>query len=269
MSQIVQQSGATASALAQEVAEISNRAAPARGFRANGILFHATKRGIDLVVAMCALLTTGPVILIGALAVKLNSQGPVFYRARRAGLRGQPFIMFKLRTMHVGADSLDRKITEDEDERVTVMGRWLRKFKIDELPQFWNVLRGDMSIVGPRPEDWDLVQQHYTPAQRRSLEVRPGIASPVDVDWYPDLTYHDPAPPGVPMQEHYLQRHLPMQVTEAMRYADRQTLWLDVQVIVRLVFCVLVRSWLPPQRRPLPTEPVQDGPRQAQHPGEN
>jgi lipopolysaccharide/colanic/teichoic acid biosynthesis glycosyltransferase len=260
MSQLVQQSGAPPSAIPQEAADVSGCAGE---LRANGMLFHASKRVIDVAVAVCALLVTGPVILIGALAVKLSSRGPAFYRAQRAGLRGQPFAMFKLRTMRVGADSPDRKITDDEDERVTAVGRWLRKCKIDELPQFWNVLRGDMSIVGPRPEDWDLVQQHYTTAQRRSLEVRPGIASPVDVDWYPDLTYHDPPPPGVPMQEHYLRRHLLVQVAEAMRYADRQTLWLDFQVILRLVFCVLVRSWLPPRRRPLPAEI------KAQHPGEN
>src|SRR5258708_18610984 len=131
-------------------------------------------------------------------------------------------MMLKLRTMKVGTDSNDRKITADDDERVTWVGRCLRKFKIDELPQFWNVLKGDMAIVGPRPEDWDLVEQHYTAEQRRALDVRPGIASPVDVKWYPDLTYHDPAPAGVPIQDYYLRRHLPVQVAEAVRYVERQ-----------------------------------------------
>ncbi len=212
----------------------------------------AVKRGADVALALGALVLTGPVILLGALGVKLTSRGPAFYRARRAGLGGRPFTMFKLRTMRVGEDAPDRKITADRDDRVTGIGRWLRRFKIDELPQFWNVLRGDMAIVGPRPEDWDIVQQHYTAADRRALEVRPGIASPVDVQWYPDLTHHDPAPPEVPAQDHYLRRHLPVQVAEAIRYADRQTLWLDLRVMARLVFCVLVHSWLPPARRPLP-----------------
>jgi lipopolysaccharide/colanic/teichoic acid biosynthesis glycosyltransferase len=160
--------------------------------------------------------------------------------------------MFKLRTMRVGTDSPDRKITADRDERVTAVGRWLRKCKIDELPQLWNVLCGDMSIVGPRPEDWDIVEAYYSAEQRRALNVRPGIASPVDVRWYPDLTWHDPPPPGVSMQEHYLTRHLPVQVAEAVRYVERQSLLLDFQVIARLIFCVLVRSWLPPARQPLP-----------------
>jgi lipopolysaccharide/colanic/teichoic acid biosynthesis glycosyltransferase len=227
------------------------RAAPARG---PAPLFRAVKRGLDVAVAGVALLLTGPLILLGALAVKLTSAGPVFYRARRAGRGGRPFAMLKLRTMRVGSDTPDRKITADADDRVTPVGRVLRRFKVDELPQLWNVLRGDMAVVGPRPEDWDIVQQHYTAEQRRTLEVRPGIASPADVRWYPDLTYHDPPPPGVAIQEHYLRRHLPAQVGEALRYVERQGLLVDAEVVLRLVFCVLVRSWLPPPRQPLSPE---------------
>jgi len=210
------------------------------------------KRILDATIAAAALVVAGPVILTAALAVKLTSRGPVFYRARRAGLGGRPFEMLKLRTMRVGTDTADRKITADDDDRITRVGAVLRKFKIDELPQLINVLRGDMAIVGPRPEDWDIVQRHYTAEQRRALAVRPGIASPVDVAWYPDLTYHDPPPAGVAVQAHYLERHLPVQVAEAIRYVERQSLWLDTQVILRLVYCVLVQSWLPPRRRPLP-----------------
>lgn len=132
-------------------------------------LFLALKRCLDVVVAVCALVLIAPVILMAALAVKWSSPGPAFYRAKRAGLGGKPFIMFKLRTMRVGLDDAERKITAPADERVTVAGRLLRKFKIDELPQFWNVLRGDMALVGPRPEDWDIVRQHYTATQRRPV----------------------------------------------------------------------------------------------------
>ena len=133
------------------------------------------KRLFDIVFAIFALLLTSPLILASALAVKLTSPGPLFYRARRAGLKGRPFDMLKLRTMRVGTDTPDRKITAEQDDRITPVGRLLRKFEIDELPQFWNVLLGDMSVVGPRPEDWDIVQQHYTPQQWRTLDVRPGI----------------------------------------------------------------------------------------------
>jgi lipopolysaccharide/colanic/teichoic acid biosynthesis glycosyltransferase len=227
------------------------------------------KRVLDVVLAACALVVTGPLILLGALAVKCTSRGPAFYRAKRAGKGGRPFFMLKLRTMRIGTDTADRKITAAQDDRTTAVGRILRKLKIDEFPQFWNVFRGDMSIVGPRPEDWDIVQQHYTAEQRRALDVRPGIASPVDVQWYPDLTYHDPAPPGVPAQEHYLRRHLPVQAAEAVRYVERQSLLLDLRVILKLMFCVLVRSWLPGPKRPLPPVAGGDAEEKPVHRGEN
>jgi lipopolysaccharide/colanic/teichoic acid biosynthesis glycosyltransferase len=217
-------------------------------------LYGAVKRLLDIVGAGCALVLTGPAILVGALLVKLTSPGPAFYRARRAGRGGPPFDMFKLRTMRTGTDTSDRKITADRDERLTPVGRLLRRFKIDELPQFWNVLRGDMSLVGPRPEDWDIVRQHYTADEWRTLEVQPGIASPADVQWYPDLTYHDPPPPGVPIQDHYLRRHLHAQLAVALDYVERRSLLADLWVVGQLVFCVLVRSWLPPPRRPLPPD---------------
>ena len=212
------------------------------------------KRLFDIVFSFFVLLVAWPLILIGALLIKLTSPGTAFHRAKRAGLRGKPFEMLKLRTMLVGTSSPDRRITAAEDDRITPVGRLLRKSKIDELPQFWNVLRGEMSIVGPRPEDWDIVQQHYTPEQRRTLEVCPGIVSPVEVHWYPDLTYHDPPPPGVSMQEHYLRRHMPAQLSEAIRYVEQRSLLLDVSVILQTIFSVVVHPWLPPKKRPLQLE---------------
>jgi lipopolysaccharide/colanic/teichoic acid biosynthesis glycosyltransferase len=209
------------------------------------------KRLADLLIASAALSATSPLILGGALLVKLTSPGPVFYRAKRAGLRGKPFDMFKLRTMAVGLDPSDRRITAPEDERITPTGRLLRKFKLDELPQFWNVLRGDMSIVGPRPEDWDIVRDYYTPEQRRVLAVRPGISSPVDVEWYPDMTYHDPPPPEVPIQEWYLRRHLPLQVAGALRYVEEESLLIDVHVVWNTFVCMVLSLLRSPPKRPM------------------
>jgi len=210
-----------------------------------------TKRAFDIIVSSCVLTITWPLIVVGALAVRLTSPGPIFYRARRAGRDGKLFHMLKLRTMRVGMDSPDRRITEDNDDRITPAGQVLRKFRIDELPQFWNVLRGEMSIVGPRPEDWDIVQNHYTAEQRQILQVPPGIVSPADVYWYPDLTYHDPPPQGVGLQEYYIQRHLPAKLDREADYIERQSLLVDISVVAQTVFCVLVHSWLPPRRRSL------------------
>lgn len=208
------------------------------------------KRAFDLVFATLALVATAPLLAVAALAIKLGSPGPVLYRARRAGLRGQPFGVLKLRTMKVGSDASAQFVTAEDDERVTPVGRVLRRFKLDELPQLWNVLVGEMSIVGPRPETWEFVQQHYTERWRRTLSVRPGLASSADVRWYPDLTYHDPPPPGVSVQEHYLRHHLPVQLEESLRYIDRQCLAYDLLLLAQTGWCVLVRSWLPPPRRP-------------------
>jgi lipopolysaccharide/colanic/teichoic acid biosynthesis glycosyltransferase len=216
----------------------------------------AGTRALDICLAGLGLLLTWPLILLGAVAVKLTSPGPALYRARRAGVHGHSFDMLKLRTMRVGGDAPDRRITAVRDPRVTPVGRVLRRLKVDELPQLWNVLRGDMSVVGPRPEACDIVARHYTPEQRRVLAARPGIASPVDIDWYPDLTYHDPPPPGVPIQEHYLRRHMPLQVAEALRYLERRTVLTDLAVIARAAACILLRAWRLPPRRSLPSAPA-------------
>lgn len=218
---------------------------------ADRCLFRLTKRLFDIILSALALLLTGPLILIGAVAVKLTSPGPMFYYAKRAGLGGKPFYMYKLRTMYINTDTLDRRVTAAHDDRITPVGRLLRKLKIDEFPQFWNVLLGDMSIVGPRPEDMSIVQQYYTPEQRRTLDVQPGIASLAEVSWYPDLTYHDPPPPGVPIQEWYLERHLPAQLAASLNYVDQESIFLYWKLIGQTAFCLLVYSWLPPKKRPL------------------
>jgi len=113
------------------------------------------------------------------------------------------------------------------------------------------VLRGDMSIVGPRPEDFDLVQQHYTEEQKRSLDTRPGIACEAEVRWYPDLTFHDPAPAGVSAQDHYIRRHMPLQAGLAVRYVDERSFVGDLSILLRTAWCVLFHSLVPQRRRPI------------------
>jgi lipopolysaccharide/colanic/teichoic acid biosynthesis glycosyltransferase len=213
------------------------------------------QRLFDIAVSCLVLAIAGPALLVAALLVKLTSRGPAFYHGKRAGLGGRPFFQHKLRTMRVHDDRGDRKITDLVDDRITPVGAFLRKVKLDELPQFWNVLVGEMSIVGPRPEDFDLVQEHYTAEQMRTLEVRPGITSQSMVTWYPDETYHDPPPDGVSMQEHYLRRHLPVKLQEELDYLRRRTFWSDLGVIWRTFLCVVLRSWRPPVRRPFPAPP--------------
>jgi exopolysaccharide biosynthesis polyprenyl glycosylphosphotransferase len=145
----------------------------------------ALKRLIDIVGAVAGLVLAAPLLALCALAIRLDSQGPVFFRQLRCGLNGRRFAMVKLRTMHVGAESrkvellhlneMDGPVFKiASDPRVTRVGRWLRRWSTDELPQLWNVLRGDMSLVGPRPPTPDEVVK-YELTERRRLSMRPGI----------------------------------------------------------------------------------------------
>lgn len=215
------------------------------------------KRSFDIAMATVGLIVAAPLIVAGALVVRATSPGPAFYRAVRAGRGGEPFHLYKLRTMR--RDGGGSRITEQNDSRVTPVGRLLRTFKIDELPQLWNVLRGDMSFVGPRPEDIEIVRRHYTAEQMGVLDVRPGLTTPGQVEWYPDLTYHDPPPPGVSMERHYLERHLPLKLAGDLEYVRTRSFLLDLKVILATIWCVAVRSRLdPPPRRPVP-DPLTGG----------
>jgi lipopolysaccharide/colanic/teichoic acid biosynthesis glycosyltransferase len=143
------------------------------------------KRALDVVGAVIALVLSAPVMLLAALAIKIETHGPVLYRSTRVGRGGKPFTFYKLRSMVNGADRHRHHLSHlnecdgpvfkiSRDPRVTVVGRFLRTTSLDELPQLWNVLRGDMSLVGPRPPIPDEVS-HYQPWQMRRLEVRPGL----------------------------------------------------------------------------------------------
>ncbi len=227
------------------------------------------KRLFDITMAAIGLAVTAPIILLGALAVRASSPGPAFYVARRAGRRGDPFDLYKLRTMRHSPGPGGERITAGNDSRVTRVGRLLRTFKIDELPQLWNILRGDMSFVGPRPEDIEIVRRHYTPAQMRVLDVRPGLTTPGQVEWYPDLQYHDPPPAGTSAEAHYLQRHLPIRLAADLEYVRSNSLALDLRVLFQTVWCVAVRSRLsPPPRKPLPViDPATAGTPRGSPPG--
>ena len=132
-------------------------------------------RAADLAIAGTALVVSSPLLALGALAVKLTDRGPVLYRQTRVGRDGVDFELLKLRTMVVGAETKGAGFAVDRgDSRITRAGRVLRKLSLDELPQLWNVVRGDMSLIGPRPTLRYQVDQ-YTPHQLRRLEVKPGI----------------------------------------------------------------------------------------------
>jgi len=148
-------------------------------------------RALDLLVASLALALAAPLLALTAILIKLESRGPVFYRQRRVGRGGEPFELWKLRTMVTGAESMGAGIYVVEgDPRITRIGRLLRRLSLDELPNLINVLRGEMAIVGPRPTVQEQVDR-YTGRQRRRLEVKPGITGWAQVNGRTSLPWPD------------------------------------------------------------------------------
>jgi lipopolysaccharide/colanic/teichoic acid biosynthesis glycosyltransferase len=189
------------------------------------------KRCFDVVVSALGLVILSPLLIAVAALVKLDSRGPVLHRATRAGRDGDAFTMYKFRTMVVGARHSGPGITRRGDPRITRVGRLLRATKIDELPQLVNVLRGDMSLVGPRPEDPRFVA-HYTPGQRRVLSIRPGIVGPAA------LKYRDEervlAESGGDVETTYLNAVVPEKLRIDLEYVDRRSFLGDLGVLARL-----------------------------------
>jgi lipopolysaccharide/colanic/teichoic acid biosynthesis glycosyltransferase len=163
----------------------------------------SAKRIMDVVLAILGLIVFVPLLLVCAIAIKLNSRGPVFFRLRVAGLRGKGFDQWKLRTMVHGAREIgDRFETSSCDPRITRVGHFLRRWSIDELLQLWNVLRGEMSIVGPRPAFFEIASK-YSADQARRLAMRPGLTGLAQVQGRNSL----PWPERVELDIFYVEHH--------------------------------------------------------------
>ena len=171
-------------------------------------------RAADVTVAGAALLLAAPVLGLAALAVKLSDRGPVLYRQKRVGREGVDFELLKLRTMVVGAESQGAGYAVDRgDPRITPVGGVLRRLSLDELPQLWNVVRGDMSVVGPRPTLRYQVER-YTPRQRRRLEVKPGITGWAQVHGRAALPW-------------------PERIELDVWYVEHRSPWLDLKILAK------------------------------------
>src|SRR5205823_9232065 len=163
-------------------------------------------KAADIVVAGAALVVSSPLLALGALAVKLEDRGPVLYRQTRVGKDGLDFELLKLRTMVVGAESQGAGYAVDRgDPRITGVGRVLRRLSLDELPQLWNVVRGDMSVIGPRPTLRYQVER-YTPRQRHRLDVKPGITGWAQIHGRAEL----PWPERIELDVWYVEHRSPL-----------------------------------------------------------
>jgi lipopolysaccharide/colanic/teichoic acid biosynthesis glycosyltransferase len=193
------------------------------------------KRTFDIVVASFCLVLFMPLVILIAILIKLESRGSIFYRGIRTGLHGRPFKMLKLRTMVENAESLGGPSTGKNDSRVTKVGRFLRHFKLDEIPQLFNVLRGEMSIVGPRPE----VPQYtdlYAGEEVLILSMRPGITDYSSIEFSRlDEVLGDENPDQV-----YEEKVRPIKNALRVKYVKEQSFWSDMRIILRTLWKVAV-----------------------------
>ncbi len=189
------------------------------------------QRVFDILVSVVVLIVLSPLLAAVALAVKLQDGGPVFFAGKRVGKGEKPIRILKFRTMVPGAERRGPGITVSSDDRVTSVGRFLRKTKLDEFPQFVNVLLGDMSLVGPRPEDPRYVAK-YTEEQRALLTVRPGITSPASLRFYEEESLLS----GPEWEDRYVNEILPGKLRIEAAYMESRTLLSDIGIIVRTFF---------------------------------
>jgi lipopolysaccharide/colanic/teichoic acid biosynthesis glycosyltransferase len=195
------------------------------------------KRALDLVISILGLLLLCPLLLVLALWIKLDSRGPILYRGKRVGKDGRPFLMYKFRTMVLGAEKRGPAVTYRDDPRITKAGRFLRRAKLDELPQFLNVVKGEMSLVGPRPEDPSYVE-FYTPEQRLVLSVKPGITGPTQLEYRDEASMLQ----GEGVDDEYVSRLMPEKLKLDLEYVHTRSLLLDLKILWRTVTTLLLRD---------------------------
>ncbi len=184
------------------------------------------KRALDVVLALFGLILLFPLFVAIAAVIRGTSEGPVLYRSRRLGRYGWPFLMLKFRSMQTD-EAVPGLVTLDDDPRITTVGRWLRRHKLDELPQLWNVLKGEMTLVGPRPQIPALVLR-YTPEQRKALEALPGITDPASLRfWNEGALLRGASEPD----KAYLSQILPEKLRLSLGYLEGRTFVSDVKVL--------------------------------------
>lgn len=187
------------------------------------------KRALDVVASLVGLVLLLPLFVLAALAIKLDSRGPVFFKQERIGKDFRPFYIYKFRSMRQDAPQLGGPITVGEDLRITRVGRFLRKAKIDELPQLLNVLKGEMSLVGPRPEVRKYVEL-FRRDYEKILTIRPGITD------LASLKYRDEAAilaQSANPEDEYVRRVLPEKIKLANEYRERSSLLFDITLIFK------------------------------------
>ena len=193
-------------------------------------------RIVRVVVALLVLAVLSPVLVLAAVGIWLSSDGPVLFRANRVGRHGRIFCMYKFRTMHVGQHANGSAITAKDDPRVFVFGSWLRRLKIDELPQLFNIVKGDMAIVGPRPEDPLIVRTAYAAPHLETLRILPGLTSPGTLYYY---THGEHRIDGGDPVRYYVEHLLPMKLALDLAYTRDACLSYDTRIVLRTIRAIV------------------------------
>jgi len=214
------------------------------------------KRLFDVLASSMALLSLSPILLVIALAIKLESRGPVFFRQTRVGENRRPFTMYKFRKFPTSYDGHGPGVTLTDDYRLTRIGRILERLKLDELPQFLNVLKGDMCLVGPRPETPNFVK-YYSESDRRVLEVKPGIFGINQLLFRREAELY---PEGVDPEEFYVSQIMPRKLANDIEYLQRSTFATDLALLIKCVW----NAAYEPLHKMIARKPTRDGrPRKA------
>ena len=193
------------------------------------------KRLFDIVASGLGLIVLSPLFLILAIWIKLDSKGPVFYRQVRVGKDNKDFRIFKFRSMRVGSDKGSLVTIGGRDPRVTRSGYWIRKFKLDELPQLINVFIGDMSLVGPRPEVRHYVD-YWTPRQMHVLDVRPGITDPASIKFRNENELMEQADDP---EKYYIEVIMQEKIKLYLEYVENHSFWGDIGLIFKTFWTIV------------------------------
>jgi lipopolysaccharide/colanic/teichoic acid biosynthesis glycosyltransferase len=194
------------------------------------------KRTFDIIASLIGLIILSPLFIIIAVLIKMDSKGGVFFRQLRVGKNEQPFKIFKFRTMSVNQNKDSLQVTVGGDARITKIGKFIRKYKIDELPQLINVLKGEMSLVGPRPEVPKYVE-HYSKENREIVfKVRPGITDLASIEYKDenDILANEQDP-----EQAYIEKILPAKLKYCSEYVEKQSFMYDIRIILKTVKAIV------------------------------
>lgn len=198
------------------------------------------KRIFDVIVAFFLIILLSPIMIFIAIKIKLGSKGPIIYKQYRITTFGRPFVIYKFRTMRVGADKGD-KITSSNDDRITDIGKKIRSYRLDELPQLFNIIQGNMSFVGARPEVAEYVK-YYTADMKRTLWMPAGVTSLASIKFKDeDKIIEDYTNKGISVNDAYVNYVLPEKMKYNIEYIDNFSLIKDIKIMIKTVMDVLVK----------------------------